>query len=186
MEFFPQLELSLLGGWLSLLPMILIQMLNIFGISPEARKRLFERSNYSFYQKILLLISKSTSLALLFILILTPLSIVMIEIVIGLIFIGIGVIGVRIAVLNFVNTSPDEPVIRGLYKYSRNPQEVMLTFILFGACLTIGSWSALLILGVSRVFNHISIVAQEQACIRQYGDSFKDYMTKVPRYFLFF
>ena len=108
------------------------------------------------------------------------------ELVIGFLLIVIGVIGVRIAVINFVNTPINEPVTGGLYKYSRNPQEVMLTVIFIGAGISISSWGALIILAIDRIINHASIVAQEQSCIRQYGESYKQYLKEVPRYFLFF
>jgi protein-S-isoprenylcysteine O-methyltransferase Ste14 len=186
MELFPQLELSILGGWLSLLPMLLIQFINIFGVSEEARKRLFDRSNYTSYQKLLLVISKITAMIVLLLLVFTPLSAEPVEIIIGTLLIFCGVVGVRIAVLNFINTPPNEPVTQGLYKYSRNPQEVMLTIIFIGASISISSWSVLVILFISKIFNHISIIAQEQVCLQQYGDSYKAYMKQVPRYLLFF
>ncbi len=186
MELFPMLELKLLGGWLSLLPLILIQFVNIFASPPEARARLFDRSSHTSNQRIFLVISKVISLLVLILLVFTPLSEETVEIISGFTIIIIGCIGVRIAVLNFIKTPINEPVTIGLYKYSRNPQEVMLSLILFGACITIGSWVALLTLMISRVLNHVSIVAQEQACIQQYGDSYIEYMKQIPRYFLFF
>lgn len=186
MELFPQLEITVLGGWISLLPMLFIQFINIFSSTKEARARLFERSDYTRYQKILLVISKITSVIFLLLVIFSPLNKQIIEFVTGFFLIICGVIGVRIAVINFINTPIDEPVTQGVYKYSRNPQEVMLTLIFVGISITIGSWTAILILLISRIFNHISIVAQEQACLRQYGDSYKAYMKQIPRYLLFF
>ena len=185
MELFPPLELTLLGGWLSLIPMVIIQIVNIFGVSSQARARLFDRSEHSSYQRVLLVISKSTSLILLFLIIFTPLSGEIAEIITGFFIITMGCVGVMMAVMDFISTPINEPVTKGLYKYSRNPQEVMLSLIMFGACITISSWLALVILGVSRIINHISILAQEQACIKQYGDSYKEYMKRIPRYFLF-
>jgi len=186
MEFFPPLELTLLGGWISLLPMVFTQAVNIFTSPPQIRARLFDRSEHSSSQRILLVISKTISILLLILLIFTPLSGEIPEIITGFFIITIGCVGVRMAVIDFIKTPINEPVTRGLYKYSRNPQEVMLSLIMFGACITISSWIALLTLGVARVINHFSIVAQEQACIKQYGDSYKEYMERIPRYFFFF
>jgi protein-S-isoprenylcysteine O-methyltransferase Ste14 len=186
MELFPEFELTALGGWLSLLPMVLIQSVNIFSSSPEARTRLFDRSKHTSDQRMLLLISKTTSLLVLILLIFTPLSSEIVEVITGFFIIIIGCVGVRMAVLNFINTPINQPVTKGLYKYSRNPQEVMLSLIFIGGCITIGSWLALLALGLSRILNHFSILAQEQACIQQYGESYEEYMNSIPRYFLFF
>jgi protein-S-isoprenylcysteine O-methyltransferase Ste14 len=38
----------------------------------------------------------------------------------------------------------------------------------------------------ARVFSHYGILAEEEVCLKQYGDSYRAYMERVPRYFLFF
>jgi protein-S-isoprenylcysteine O-methyltransferase Ste14 len=64
---------------------------------------------------------------------------------------------------------------------------VLMLFISSVAiCIAIGSWLALLILIISRFFGHIRTLAEEEACLEQYGDSYRAYMKRVPRYFLFF
>lgn len=83
-------------------------------------------------------------------------------------------------------TPLDEPVTRGLYKYSRNPQETMLSITFFGACFTVDSWFLTLFFGFSRIFNHFHILAQEKACLMEYGEDYQENMKNVPRYFLFF
>jgi protein-S-isoprenylcysteine O-methyltransferase Ste14 len=35
-------------------------------------------------------------------------------------------------------------------------------------------------------FAHFRILAEEGTCLRQYGDSYRVYMERVPRYFLLF
>jgi protein-S-isoprenylcysteine O-methyltransferase Ste14 len=62
----------------------------------------------------------------------------------------------------------------------------MLTLSVLGACLAIGSISVILVLLISRIFNHFQILAQEQACLQEYGQAYQEYMDKIPRYFLFF
>lgn len=86
----------------------------------------------------------------------------------------------------FKNTPPDEPVERGIYRLSRHPQIVMSSVVLLGDCIAVGSWSALLLLLVARVFGHFGILAEEEVCLRQYGDAYRTYMERVPRYFVFF
>ena len=83
-------------------------------------------------------------------------------------------------------TQRGQPVTKGIYKISRNPQEFMIFILFLGICMTIGSWLALLILVLSKVFAHFGILSQERACLEKYGDSYKEYMKKTPRYFLFF
>jgi protein-S-isoprenylcysteine O-methyltransferase Ste14 len=86
--------------------------------------------------------------------------------------------------INFKNTPQDTLVKSGLYKISRHPQIVSLFLLFTGMSLAIGSWIALLALLMSRILQHYSIIAEEEACIHQYGDSYRSYMKQVPRYLL--
>jgi protein-S-isoprenylcysteine O-methyltransferase Ste14 len=98
----------------------------------------------------------------------------------------LGLAGFITALFNFKNASVDRPVTEGLYQLSRHPQQLMFFLTVIGICLAIGSWLALLFQTISSVFLHARILAEEQACLARYGDSYRDYMQRVPRYFLFF
>lgn len=152
----------------------------------EVRSRLLDRSTFTKAQWILTGVSKLIVLIVQILIILTPLAIGSIEFFIGIILFILGMIGEVIAVINFKMTPLDEPVTQGLYRISRNPQETMLSIALFGACFAVGSWFLIILFGFSRIFNHFHILAQEQACLKEYGKIYQDYMKKVPRYFLFF
>ena len=93
---------------------------------------------------------------------------------------------VRAALVDFRNTPLDQPVTRGLYRISRHPQIVMSSVVLLGSCIAIGSWLALLALLAARVFSHLGILAEEEVCLRKYGDEYRAYMERVPRYFVLF
>jgi len=95
-------------------------------------------------------------------------------------------VGLRIAVSNFITTPLDQPVTKGLYSFSRNPQETMLSIIMLGIGFIVGSWIVLILVVISRIFNHFNILAQEEACIKQYGESYQEYLRTIPRYFLVF
>lgn len=49
----------------------------------------------------------------------------------------------------------------------------------------IGSWVALLALILSRLLQHMSILAEEEVCLERYGEPYRAYMQRIPRYFLF-
>jgi len=89
-----------------------------------------------------------------------------------------------VAMYNFKDTPLDQPVTKGVYRYSRHPQIVALTIMLTGICLAIGSWAALLMLIISRLWQHFSILAEEEVCLNKYGEAYRDFMTRVPRYLL--
>jgi protein-S-isoprenylcysteine O-methyltransferase Ste14 len=186
MEFFPDLKFGLLNGWILLGFHVLIQGSLMLIFPKDVNVRLLDRSNWSMMQRLFLILGKIFSLACLMFIILTPLKFDSALFFIGILIYIAGLTGLVVSMFNFRNTPQDSLVNSGLYKMSRHPQIVSLFFLFTGMSLAIGSWIALFALIMSRVFQHISILAEEEACIRQYGDSYLNYMRQVPRYLLFF
>lgn len=129
---------------------------------------------------------KLLALVCLVLIIFTPLKMGANVFIIGTVLYTLGLVGLIIALFNFKNTPLDQPVTRGLYRISRHPQEFTLFISIFGICIAIGSWLALFMLIMSKLFRHFGILGEEKACLERYGDSYKEYMKSVPRYFLFF
>ncbi len=118
------------------------------------------------------------SLAVFVLVALTPLDSTTVVFWVGsaLFFVGLG--GLVVALFNFRHTPAGEPARQGLYRVSRNPQWVMLVLMSLGTCLAAGSWAVLCY--------HFRILAEERACLVQYGEAYRAYMQQIPRYFLFF
>ncbi len=117
--------------------------------------------------------------------ILTPLKIHSGVFILGLILYAIGIVGLVLAMFNFKDTPPNQPVTKGVYKISRHPQIVAQFIFLLGICLAIGSWAALFSLVMSRTLQHFGILAEEEVCLKQYGEPYRTFMESVPRYLLF-
>jgi len=105
---------------------------------------------------------------------------------IGLPLFIIGIVLNAIAMYSFaqftggVNTT-------GIYRYSRNPMYVASFFFLLGLCLMSWStsvWSVVLLIFfiVSIPFYHWTILLEETFLEHKYGDSYREYMNRVPRY----
>jgi protein-S-isoprenylcysteine O-methyltransferase Ste14 len=186
MELFPQIGPTLLGGWIFLVILWLVPGITLITVSKSMRGKLTDRSNFSRKQKMILIISKILALIEMVIIIMTPLNYPSIDFGIGITIYILGLFGLIIAILNYVETPLNEPVIKGIYRISRNPQEFMIGVSCLGICFLIGSGIALFVLLAAKVFTHFTIVAEEEACIRLYGKNYEEYMEKVPRYFIFF
>lgn len=186
MERMPALRIGWLNGWIILLLLPLTDGI-LFAIFPKAVvTRLFDRSGWSQKQIVFTVLGKLCALVCLALIILTPLKIGSHVFVIGLVVAALGVIGLAKALFDFRNTPLNEPVTRGMYRISRHPQIVMSSVVLLGACIAIGSWPALIMLAAARVLSHFGILAEEEVCLKQYGDSYRAYMERVPRYFVLF
>jgi len=116
----------------------------------------------------------------------TPLKLGSGVFILGLVVFAVGLAGFVTALFNFKHAPLDQPVTGGLYRISRHPQQLMFFVAFLGICVAIGSWLALFLQLLSSLFLHTRILAEEQACLERYGDSYRDYMKRIPRYFLFF
>ena len=186
MELFPVLELGWLNGWI-----LLVVLYGIFGIllllfpkAVVARLYAYDKLQWSKKQRAYHVIGKLLILVNLILTILTPLRVGSIVFVLGVILFAVGLAGFTIALFNFKDTPLNQPITKGLYSMSRHPQVLMLSIAGVGMCLVIGSWIALIILATSSLFGRSRTLAEESALLEQYGDSYRDYMERVPRYLL--
>jgi protein-S-isoprenylcysteine O-methyltransferase Ste14 len=186
MELIPTLEIGLLNGWILLAFDFLIQGVLLLVFPKDVVSRLFDRSGWSKKQRVFTIIGKAFSLTCLILIVLTRLKINSSAFIVGIVLYATGLAGLVVAMLNFKDTPLDQPVMKGVYKISRHPQIAALSVIFLGICLAIGSWMALFMLVMSKLFQHFGILAEEEICLRQYGESYRVYMGQVPRYFLFF
>ncbi|TEU00360.1 MAG: isoprenylcysteine carboxylmethyltransferase family protein [Anaerolineales bacterium] len=186
MELTPEINPGLLNGWV-----LLVFFYTVFGIlllsfPKSVVARLYDRSAWSMAQKILSAIGKLFIFSWFALVILTPLNIGHAVFIIGGAIYLLGLLGFVLSLLNFKDTPLDQPVTEGLYRISRNPQQVSILLSYLGISIAIGSWVAVLLITVGAFMSHIRVIAEERSCLQQYGDSYRQYIERVPRYFLFF
>jgi protein-S-isoprenylcysteine O-methyltransferase Ste14 len=186
MELFPALQIGWLNGWVLLCILYSIFGVLLLAFPKEVVRRLYDRSDWSRMQRVLILIGKLMALVWFPLVIFTPLKIGTPVFVLGTVIFALGLVGFVVALFNFRNTPLDQPVTKGLYRISRNPQQFMLLVSGVGISVAIGSWLALLTIVLGLAFAHFRILSEEGTCLRQYGDSYRVYMERVPRYFLLF
>jgi len=182
MELIPDLEIGWRNGWILLAFEFLIQGSLLLTFPKDVVSRLFDRSGWNVKQRVFLIAGKVFSLACLILIVLTPLKVNSSVFIAGLVLYAIGIVGLVVAMLNYKDTPLNQPVTKGVYKISRHPQIVAQFIIIFGICVAIGSWPALFMLLVSKVLQHFGILAEEEACLSRYGESYRIYMEQVTRY----
>ncbi len=186
MEWLPALKLGWLNGWLLLGAFYLVFGLFLL-LSPRGVvARLYSVSGWSRQQQILSLAGKPFSLTCLGLVIFSPLKIGQPVFAIGCVLFVLGFAGMMVALFNYRQTPLDQPVTAGLYRLSRNPQWAALVTMFSGSCIAVGSGAAVVLLAAATVFYHFRILGEERACLAQYGESYRAYLARVPRYFLFF
>lgn len=77
----------------------------------------------------------------------------------------------------------DEPITTGLYRYSRHPMYLTGFFMDIGISIACASWLFLLLAIASMLFSHVRFAGfEEQSCLEKYGDAYREYMNRTPRY----
>lgn len=186
MDWIPELGLGWLNGWLPASLYAVALVATILSLPRDVVHRLFDTSTWTAGQNRSRRYGGIVAVALVSLISLSPLKVGQPVFYLGAALYVLGVIGVVLAILNFRDAPLDQPAANGLYRFSRNPQSVGLGLVGLGTCIAVGSWLALLLLVVVARIYHKRVWAEEQACLAQYGDSYRQYMERVPRYFLFF
>jgi len=78
---------------------------------------------------------------------------------------------------------PKELVVRGLYRYVRNPMYVGILSILLGEALLFASQRLFEYAAVAFIFFFLLVVLYEEPVLRnKFGESYRQYCKKVPRW----
>ncbi len=94
----------------------------------------------------------------------------------------LGAIIETIAMLDFFTTAVDKPVTKGVYRFSRNPAYFGMFLIFGGIGIACVSWVFLLLTAVFIILFHIGVVSEERSCLQKYGNAYREYMNRTPRW----
>ena len=185
-ELFPALEIGWFNGWILLVALYLAYGVLLLVFPRDVVNRLYEynRSSWSRRHRAFYVAEKLLLVVYIILVVLTPLKTGSIVFIPGIILFSLGLTGFIIALFNFKNTPLDQPVSTGIYRISRHPQVLMLFVAGIGIGIAIGSVLVLFIQIIAAFFGRSRVLAEEQACLERYGDSYRIYMERVPRYVL--
>jgi protein-S-isoprenylcysteine O-methyltransferase Ste14 len=101
----------------------------------------------------------------------------------GFVIFLLGLVMLTIATVNFAATPLDEPVTAGIYRYSRNPMYLAMFLIYVGVSIASASWIFLVLSIVVPILTHFgATVPEERYCLEKYGDDYREYMKRTPRW----
>ena len=86
------------------------------------------------------------------------------------------------AVINFITTPIDRAVTKGIYSYSRHPLYLSNFLALIGIGVATASWIILLAAIIFLILTNIVVISEEQYCKEKYGDIYKEYLNRTPRW----
>jgi len=182
MPIYPPLKLTLLNGFVLILPMIALR----YGIPPLMKKEALAELDY-FPPTVGL---ESLALKGYFVsntfLIISPL-LAQIKPLPGVSLPGwfIYVAGMIILTFSLIDFCRQEGIkTAGVYRYSRNPMCVGYFFVFLGASLLISSWFHLTLTAIYQLTVHWLILSEERWCLEHFSESYQEYYANVSRYFI--
>jgi protein-S-isoprenylcysteine O-methyltransferase Ste14 len=183
MSFIPEFEIGLWNAWI----FMLISLLTLPSFFRIAKRRVIpsqdeefnalSRSNKTLFcsSKFIFFIAAIYSIFL-------PLKLGTIWFYVGASITLIGLVGNIVVMMNWANTPPNEPIIKGFYRYSRHPMYVNYFFVFLGVSIATASWLFVLFLILFTVGAVAFVDFEEQGCLEQYGDAYREYMNRTPRW----
>jgi len=111
-----------------------------------------------------------------------PLKLGTIWFYVGLPITLIGLVTLTIVIMNFAATPWDKPVTKGLYHYSRHPMYITIALFLLGVGMASASWLFLLLSIIFTILNTFRAIYEERYCLEKYGDAYREYMNRTPRW----
>lgn len=101
---------------------------------------------------------------------------------VGLIIYLVGLILYLVSIINYASPKETGINLTGLYQITRNPMYIAYFIYFLGCALLTCSWILLGLLIVFQTSSHWIILSEEKWCIKQFGDQYLKYMSKVRRY----
>ena len=183
MSLTPAFEIGVWNAWIFMI-WLLIQNYGTKFISKEIYQKAGEPSDVktSRTQMINGYISVSLWLLTTIYSIFLPFKLGTIWFYIGLAVFLLGLIINMTATINFVTTPIKEPVIKGIYRYSRHPMYLAMLLIYLGVGIAATSWIFLFVSVAWLVLIRLGVVGEESYCLEKYGNAYRDYMSKTPRW----
>ena len=181
-----EFELGLWNAWLFMIYVIFSNFLPyvLSGrlIDKEVLKKLGADRSLSANEKKLLNIYSLLFFAMVAYSVFLPLELGTVWFYAGFIIYLLGVIIETMAMLNFFTTAVDKPVNKGIYRFSRNPMYFGIFLIFLGTGIACVSLIFLMLTAIFMIISHVVVVYEERFCIQKYGDSYQEYLNRIPRW----
>ena len=183
MSFIPAFDIGIWNAWILTVFMLLVGMAPAFFVNKERAKQLEKMPPYNKAEKISVLATHAFIMpAVAIYSIFVPLEVNTAWLYTGLPICFIGGILMLMAYISIMDTPPDKLVTRGAYHISRHPLYVGQFLIYVGMGLACASWVILLLAIAWIILWQIAISAEERDLLEHYGDAYREYMNRTPRW----
>ena len=180
MSFIPEFEIGIWNAWILIIPLIIFWICGVKFLfskrmpdySPPSDSRIKILSNLE------IIIMFGSFIYSIFM----SLKVGTIWLSVGLIFYLAGLVLIVVTMLNFATTPLNKPVIKGVYRYSRNPMFIGWFLLYFGISIACISWVYLSVTLLFIIISYYLSPFEEKITLNHYGKPYQEYMEKTPRW----
>ncbi len=184
MVLMPAFEIGIWNAWIFMLYYILtlplLRLINKAALEKSDVAAL--RNKYSKTEKRMVDFYQLSYVLLLIYSVFLPLKLGTTWFYVGLPICLLGLIMLTVAMVNTATTPLDEPFTRGLYRYSRHPIYLTQILMFIGGGIASASWVFLLFSILRTIASFMLVTPEERFCLERYGDAYREYMNKTPRW----
>lgn len=181
MSAVPAFEIGIWNAWILMILLMLIPI-----IMSSVKKGLFKQTEstdkFSKSEKRIFTFSKVVLMLTSLYSIFLPLKLGTTWLYVGLPISLLGIIMYIIVSVNIAITPVNEPVTKGLYRYSRHPMYVFGFLTPLGAGIASASWLFILLSIILIITHFLNGIPEERLCLAAYGDTYREYMKRTPRW----
>ncbi len=187
MSLMPTFEIGIWNLWILQLLVLLTPYIPYLFLSKEGRKSNSRMAKFfPMPNKTVKVLAWSTHLVIAPIVIIysifLPLKLDTAWLYVGLIIIILGLAMQCMTTISVANTPLNKPVTKGPYRISRHPFYFSGFLTMFGMGIASASWVVLLCALLWIAFFYIVVPTEERFLLEKYGDSYRKYMDRTPRW----
>ena len=181
MSLIPVFETGLWNAWILVIPMIIIFFFTVRVTSARDSGQSGDFDLTTKEKRIINAIFLPMIISFIYAIFL-PLQLGTTWLISGLVIYLLGVAFTIVAVRNFATSPKGKVITKGLYGVSRNPEYVGMLLMQIGLGIACSSWLYLLLTVVLLILLNANLSAEERYCLYRYGDDYRKYKNKTPRW----
>jgi protein-S-isoprenylcysteine O-methyltransferase Ste14 len=186
MSLVPAFQIGIWNAWILWVLVFLSMILPDFFMTREAKERTKRATQFAPVTGIKKALVYSTHMVIMpaaaIYSIFLPLKIGTAWLYVGLPIFALAIVMTVMITISFATSPADKPVTRGFYRISRNPIYLSAALMYLGIGIACASWVFMLCAVLWIAFFNIAIPVEERSLIEQYGDAYRDYMKKTPKW----
>jgi protein-S-isoprenylcysteine O-methyltransferase Ste14 len=186
MSLIPAFEIGVWNAWILQVIFIIASITPELLMDKEAKlsmQRMRQDVPLSRYEKIL---ANSTHMVIMPLVLIysifLPLKTGTVWLYAGLFIFAVSLVMYIITVIGIANTKADKPVTHGIYRITRHPIYFSGFLLYLGTGIACASWIVILLALLWLIFFIIVVPAEERFLVEQYGETYREYLNKTPRW----